>query len=145
MASHTTSLTSTHTERTTLSPGLLTMALGALYLGAAILHLGAKIPLGFATVGLPNVIPQASVAEGLIGGILAAAGGALLVRGPAARGFAWGAYGFALLGTLFGLTIVLLRQLGGPDLWIHFVMLTGLAGGLGLLSTTRRPRDWQPI
>jgi hypothetical protein len=70
--------------------------------------------------------------------VLAAAGVALLSRGRAAWGFAWGAYVAALLGTLFGLAIVLLRQLGGPDLGVHAVMLAGLASGFALLIATRR-------
>ena len=43
----------------------------------------------------------------------------------------------ALAGTLFGLTIVVLRGLLGVDLWIHVVMLAGLAVAFGLLFTRR--------
>ena len=45
------------------------------------------------------------------------------------------AYPVALVGTLFGLAIVLLRGLGGFDVGIHFVMLAILAVGFGLLFT----------
>ncbi len=126
-----------------LPPALapLTAANAALYLGASTLHTGLRLPLGFATLGFPQAIPQASVAEGLIGIALAAAAGAALTGGRSARSVAWAAYGFALAGTLLGLTIVLLRRLGGPDLGVHFVMLAGLVCGLLLLFTTRSPRD----
>jgi hypothetical protein len=41
-------------------------------------------------------------------------------------------------GTLFGLTIVVLRGLLGVDLWIHVFMLAGLAVAFALLFA-RRP------
>lgn len=121
-------------RRVPLGLALMTAANAALYLGAAVLHLGVKIPLRIVTLGFPQPIIPASVAEGLIGGILAVAGCALFLRGNAARRLALGAYLFALAGTLFGLAIVLLRGLGGPDLGVHFVMLVGLACGFVLLS-----------
>jgi len=132
---------STRSEPVTRALTVLTAVNAALYFGAAALHLGVKVPLGFATLGFPQPIPPASIAEGLIGGTLAAAGVALALRGRAAWGFAWGAYVAALLGTLFGLAIVLLRQLGGPDLGVHAVMLAGLASGFALLIAARRPSD----
>ncbi len=115
---------------------VLTAANAALYFLAAVLHLGVKLPFGFVTLGFPQPIPQATVAETLIGGVLAV--GALFARGHAAR-LGWGAYVFALIGTLFGLTVVLLRGLGGPDLAVHFGMLAGLAAGFVLLLTARDP------
>lgn len=121
--------------------GLLTTANALLYIGASVLHLGVKLPLGILTLGFPQPIPQASIAEGLIGGVLAVAAGALFVRGHAALRLAWGASLFALVGTLFGLTIVFLRRLGGPDLGVHFVMLAGLAGGFVLLIGVGRAGD----
>ena len=48
---------------------------------------------------------------------------------------------FALAGTLLGTTIVLLRGLGGPDLWVRGVMLAGLAGGFILLLAARGSRE----
>jgi hypothetical protein len=52
----------------------------------------------------------------------------------------WAAYVFALIGTVFGLTVALLRGLQGLDIWIHTVMLAGLAGGFVLLSHTASSR-----
>jgi hypothetical protein len=49
----------------------------------------------------------------------------------------WAAYGLALIGTVFGLSIALLRGLQGPDIWVHFVMLAGVAGGFALLLIAR--------
>jgi len=138
METDTAQLTSTHLWRTPFALGLLTATNAALYIGASILHLGVKLPLGIVTLGFPQPIPQASIAEGLIGGVLALAAGALFLRGHAAPRLAWGAYLVALAGTLFGLTIVFLRGLGGPDLGVHFVMLAGLATGCVLLFAAQR-------
>jgi hypothetical protein len=49
----------------------------------------------------------------------------------------WGAYIFALAGTLLGLSIIIATRTGGPDLWIHFFMLAGLAAGFALLAAAR--------
>jgi hypothetical protein len=68
---------------------------------------------------------------------LAAAAIALFVRARRARWLTWRAYWFALVGTLFGLTVALLRGLRGADIWVHVVMLAGLAGGFALLSSAR--------
>jgi hypothetical protein len=38
---------------------------------------------------------------------------------------------------MLGLSILLAARVGGPDLWIHFVMLTGLAVGFALLVRAR--------
>jgi hypothetical protein len=110
---------------------LLTAANAALYIGASILHMGVKVPLGFVTLGFPAPSQPAAIAEGIIGVVLAAASLALFAG--AALGWAWGAYVFALAGTLLGLTILLMLQVGGWDLWIHFVMLAGLGAGFALL------------
>ena len=56
------------------------------------------------------------MAEALIGAVLAAASVGLVARGQTAWPLARIAYGFALLGTLLGLTIVIVRGLGWTDL-----------------------------
>lgn len=114
---------------------LLTTANALLYLAASLLHTGVTIPLGSLAIGFPAPSLPASVAEGLIGIVLAVAA-ATLFLGRSLR-FAWGAYIFALAGTLLGLSIILARGVGGPDLWIHFVMLPALAGGFALLAGAR--------
>jgi hypothetical protein len=50
------------------------------------------------------------------------------------------AYVFALIGTVFGLTVALLRGLQGLDIWIHVVMLAGLVGGFVLLARAASSR-----
>ncbi|HEV8656449.1 MAG TPA: hypothetical protein VGR85_13155 [Candidatus Limnocylindria bacterium] len=111
---------------------LLTTANALLYLAAALFHSGVTR----ATLTIfPEPSPPASVAEGLIGAVLAVAA-VMLFRSPSAR-LAWAAYIFALAGTLLGLSIILARGIGGPDLWVHFVMLAGLAGGFALLARAR--------
>ena len=124
-----------------LALGLLTAANAVVYLVASLLHLGVKIPLGSVTLGFPEPSPPATIAEGLIGAGLAAAAVALFARGNGGRRPVWGAYVFALAGTLLGTTIVLLRGLGGPDVWVHGVMLAGLAGGFILLLAARGFRE----
>ena len=114
---------------------LVTAANAFLYLAAATSHAGVTIPLGTMTLGFPQPSPAAAIAEGLIGVVLAVTA-ALLLRGSSLRRV-WAAYVFALVGTLLGLSIILATRTGGPDLWIHFVMLAGLAGGFALLARSR--------
>lgn len=141
MSSDTTQLAPVRRGGGSLGLGLLTVANAAVYLVAAALHLGVKIPLGPVTLGFPEPSPPATVVEGLIGAALAAAAVTLFVKGRAGRRFTWRAYVFALAGTLFGLTIVLLRGLGGPDVWVHGVMLAGLAGAFVVLLAARGSRE----
>ena len=108
----------------------VTTANALLYLAAALFHSGVPLPLT-----IFERSPAASVAEGLIGVVLAVAA-AMLVRAPSTR-FTWGAYVFALAGTLLGLSIILATRTGGPDLWIHFFMLAGLGAGFALLLAAR--------
>jgi hypothetical protein len=104
---------------------------------AALLHLGVRIPLGFVTLSVPEPIPPATVVETLIGAGLAAA--AQFIHARHERALTWAAYVFALVGTVFGLTIALLRGLQGLDIWLHIVMLAGLAGGFVLNLKLARP------
>ena len=46
-------------------------------------------------------------------------------------------YLIVLAGTLFGLTIVVLRGALGVDLWIHVAMVAGLLVGLALILRAR--------
>jgi len=117
-----------------------TVANVVLYGGAAILHWGARIPLGPVVLAFPAAIPPASVAEAAIGLALAASAVALLARSRRATTIARAAYAFAVIGTLFGLTIALLRRLPAPDIWVHVAMLIGLATGIALMPRTR-PRS----
>jgi len=100
---------------------LLTVVNALVYFGAAAYHSGALIPAG--------ALAPASIAESLLGLVLAAA---IIGLVPARI-----AYGIVLAGTIFGLSIVVARGLLGVDLWIHVVMLAGLAVGFVLLFARR--------
>ena len=115
---------------------LLTVANVALYIVAAVLHLGVSIPLGVSTLEVKEAILPASVVEGLIAAGLAAAAIATL-RAPRSQRLIRAAYVFALVGTVLGLTIALLRGLWGLDIWIHLLMLAGIAGGFTLIRALR--------
>jgi hypothetical protein len=109
----------------------VTVANAAVYFVAAAMHWGARIPVGPVVLAFPAAIKPATVVEGVIGAGLAGAAVAQVLT--AAAEISWAAYGLALVGTLFGLTIALVRGLSGPDIWAHFVMLAGLAAGFALL------------
>jgi hypothetical protein len=99
----------------------LTIVNALIYFGAAIYHSGVLLPAG--------ALAAASIAEALLGLVLVAAL-AGWIRPQLA-------YGIVLVGTLFGLTIVVLRGLLGLDLWIHIAMLAGLALAFLLLFVRR--------
>jgi hypothetical protein len=108
----------------------LTTANSILYLAASISHGSVGISLGGPlTLGFPASSASETIAEGLIGVVLAVAA-LTLFRGSSML-IAWGAYVFALGGSLLGLSIA--RGIGGPDLGLHLLMLAGLAGGFVLL------------
>lgn len=123
-------------DRLTWGLALLTMANFALYVVAAALHLGMTIPLGFATLHVPEPIPPAVVVEAVIAAGLFA-GAVATFRGHRSQRLIRAAYVVALIGTIFGLTIALVRGLRGLDIWIHLLMLAGLAGGFVLLRKQR--------
>ena len=99
----------------------LTIVNALIYFGAAAYHSGVLVPAG--------ALAPASIAEALLGLVLVVA----LVGWISPRI----AYGIVLAGTLFGLTIVVLRGLLGVDLWIHVVMLAGLGVAFALLFSRR--------
>lgn len=108
------------------------------YIVAAVLHLGVRIPLGFATLAVPEPIPPATAVGALIAAGLATAAIATVRQAHLQPRLTRVAYVVALIGRVFGLTIALLRGLRGLDIWIHLVMLAGLAGGFGLLRRQQR-------
>jgi hypothetical protein len=131
------------TETTTRPRSMVATAVGMLavlyaitFLLGALLHLGVRIPLGFAVLAEPRIIP-ATIVEGLCGLGLAVGGYAVL----AGKSWAWsavtGAHAFALGGVLLGITALALG--GGPSTELntiyHRVMLVALVAGLGFLLT----------
>ena len=116
--------------------GILAVLYAATFFLGALLHLGVRIPLGFAVLAEPRIIP-ATIVEGLCGLGLAVGGYAVL----AGKSWAWsavtGAHAFALGGVLLGITALALG--GGPSTELntiyHRVMLVALVAGLGFLLT----------
>ena len=77
------------------------------------------------------MVVEAVIAAGLFAGAVAT------FRGHGSQRLIRAAYVVALIGTIFGLTIALVRGLRGLDIWIHLLMLAGLAGGFVLLRKQR--------
>jgi hypothetical protein len=102
--------------------GLLTALLAVLYFGASLFHSGIFVRA--------SALDAATIPEAILGLVLVA-GLIGLIRSALAT------YLIVLAGTLFGLTIVVLRGALGVDLWIHVAMLTGLLLGLALILRAR--------
>jgi len=100
---------------------LVTIVNALIYFGAATYHSGVLVTAG--------ALAPAAIAEALLGLVLVAG----LLGGLSPRV----AYGIALAGTLFGLSIVVARGLLGVDLWIHVLMLVGLAVAFALIFVRR--------
>lgn len=106
------------------------------FLAASLLHLGARIPLGFTVLEEPRIVP-AAIVEGLAGLALAVSAYAIFTSMTWARPVALVAQAFALSGVLLG--IWALAMGGGPrtelnDLY-HRLILLALLAGLALLAT----------
>ncbi len=102
------------------------------YFGAALLHLGVRVPLGLLVLGVPNPIPDASIVETMLG-LAAATNLALLLRATRSMTrITLGIHLFLLAGVALGM-VSLSHFYGpppGPDWNIHFVMLTGIAAAM---------------
>ncbi len=104
---------------------VVTIVNALVYFGAATYHSGVVVAAG--------ALAPASIAEALLG--------LVLVAGLVGWVSPWVAYGIVLAGTLFGLSIVVARGLLGVDLWIHVIMLVGLAVAFALLLAHRAARS----
>jgi hypothetical protein len=116
--------------------GALSALYAATFLFGALLHLGVRVPLGFAELAEPRILP-ATVVEGLCGLALSVAAWAILARKGWARTAAIAAHAFALGGVLLGTAA--LAAGAGPSTDMntvyHGVMLVALAAVLALLLT----------
>jgi len=116
--------------------GALSALYAATFLFGALLHLGVRVPLGFAVLAEPRILP-ATVVEGLCGLALSVAAWAILARKGWARTAAIAAHAFALVGVLLGTAA--LAAGAGPSTDMntvyHGVMLVALAAVLALLLT----------
>jgi hypothetical protein len=106
------------------------------FLLGAVLHLGVRIPLGFAVLAEPRVGP-AVIVEGLCALVLAGSAYAVLTHKSWAWPAAIGAQAVALAGVLLGMAAIAAGR--GPHTVLndtyHRVMVILLVAGLGLLST----------
>jgi len=114
--------------------GILSAVYAATFFFGALLHLGVTIPLGFAVVAEPVILP-ATIVEGLCGVALAVAAFAVLTRRELAWPIALAAHAFALGGVLLGITALALGA--GPSTELnsvyHRVMVVALVALLALL------------
>jgi len=126
--------------------GILSAVYAFTFLFGALLHLGGSVPLGFAALEEPRILP-ATVVEGLCGLALAVAAYLVLAR----TGWAWtaalAANAFALGGVLLGMAALAVGA--GPSTELntiyHRVMVVALVALLALLisptgrTALRRP------
>lgn len=114
--------------------GVLSAVYAATFFLGALLHLGVGIPLGFAVIEEPVILP-ATIVEGLCGTALAVAAFAVLARRDGAWTVATAAHAFALGGVSLG--IFALAVGAGPSTELntiyHRVMVVALVAVLGLL------------
>ena len=114
--------------------GILSAVYAATFFFGALLHLGVTIPLGFAVVEEPIILP-ATIVEGLCGVALTVAAFAVLTRRELAWPITLAAHAFALGGVLLGITALALGA--GPSTELnsvyHRVMVVALVALLALL------------
>ena len=116
--------------------GVLAALYAVTFFLGAVLHLGVRIPVGFAVLAEPRIFP-ATVVEGLCGLFLAVGAYAALSR----KTWAWpalsAAHAFAVGGVLLGMAALAVEAGPSTDLntIYHRVMLAALVGGLALLLT----------
>jgi hypothetical protein len=125
-------------RRTTMATtiGVLAALYAITFILGAVLHLGVRIPVGFAALAEPRIFP-ATIVEGLCGLFLAVGAYVTLSSKPWAWPTITAAHAFALGGVLLGITALALG--GGPSTELntiyHRVMLAALAAGLVFLLT----------
>jgi hypothetical protein len=116
--------------------GVLIVLEALSFLCFALLHLGVRIPVGFAVIEEPRR-PFAVIVEGLAALVLALAAFAVLTRQSWAWAGATGAHAVALAGVLWGMVAVAAGR--GPHTLLndtyHRVMVVVLGAGLLLLLT----------
>lgn len=114
-------------------PGLMAvricLVLDALvFLTAAAMNFGARIPMGFTTAAFPVRIIQAGIGEAVIGAALLAAGASMR------RGLSWLAFWLSVGGIAFGLVASSARR--GPEWDVHLILVPLALILLGLLIWT---------
>jgi len=126
-------------DSTKLSTAGVVLSVAAVTLAAAsLLHFGLAIPIGSATISDPfagAAIPEAVIALAVAAGAVTA-----LTHLATARWLAPAATLFALVGTLYGLTVTLRRGQAG-DIAYHVALLTMLIASAVLLLSALRSRS----
>lgn len=131
---------STHPQ-TSIAPavGVLLALYAITFFSGALLHLGVRLPLGFAVLTEPRILP-ATIVESLCGLALALGAFAVLTRMSRAWTVAFAAHAFSLGGVLLGMGALAVGA--GPSTELntiyHRVMLVALAAVLALLSPAGR-------
>ena len=126
---------STHPQTSmTTAIGVLSALYAATFFFGALLHLGVRIPLGFAVLAEPRILP-ATIVESLCGLALALGAFAVLTRISFAWTVAFAAHTFSLGGVLLGMGALAVGA--GPSTELntiyHRVMLVALVAVLALL------------
>ncbi|MGH3666145.1 MAG: hypothetical protein ACRDU8_08695 [Egibacteraceae bacterium] len=107
------------------------------FLLGALLHSGVRIPLGFAVLDEPRIVP-AVIVEGLCTTALAVSAYAVFARKTWAWAAVTAAHTLALAGVLLGMAAIAAGR--GPSTVLndtyHRVMVVLLVAGLALLSTS---------
>jgi len=116
--------------------GILSALYAVTFFFGALLHLGLRVPLGFAVLAEPRIVP-ATIVEGLCGLALAVAAYAVFTNMRWAWTAAFTAHAFAVGGVLLGVTALALGAGPSTDLntIYHRVMLVALVAILALLLT----------
>jgi hypothetical protein len=114
--------------------GILSAVYAATFFLGALFHLGVRVPLGFAVVAEPVILP-ATIVEGLCGTALAIAAITVLAHTNGAWTVATAAHAFALGGVLLGITALAVGAGPSTDLntVYHRVMVVALVAVLALL------------
>jgi hypothetical protein len=107
----------------------------------SVIHFGVDVPVGFATIS--DSFPGAAPPEAVIAAVVAIGAAAVLTRRTKSRGIALGTTSFALLGTVYGLSITLNSTRTG-DVAYHLGILATLLVIFGLLLVPGRPDADRP-
>jgi hypothetical protein len=124
-------------QRRELIQRLLAFAALTFWVASAI-HFGVTIPLGVATISDP--FRGAAIPEAFVGAVVAAGALALWSGRAAAKEIASGTAVFAILVTLYGLSVTV-RAGRAADEAYHVSVLVILMGSLGLLYRDGRRRN----
>jgi hypothetical protein len=117
-------------RRPPVAAGILMALVAAAFAVVSIVHFGVDIPVGFTTIS--DSFPGAASPEAIIAAAVAIGAAAVLTRRAKSRGIALGTTSFAVLGTVYGLTITLNSTRTG-DVAYHLSILVTLLVILGLL------------